>query len=379
MHEARLTVDPEFRVGAGGPAPVRLVRRAPRPLRVRRDLRARRTPTADEHGFRRDVAELVARSRRADPPLPRRQLRLRLQLGGRRRPGRAAPDPARPGLAVDRDQRGRDWTSSSPGPAGSGIDTMLAVNLGTRGVDAARNLVEYANHPGGTYWSDLRRANGVPDPYGIRVWCLGNEMDGPWQIGHKTAAEYGRVARGGGQGHAAGRPGHRARGVRQLATTRCRRSARGRRPCSPRRTTSSTTSRCTPTTRSRTATGTASSAVPWTPTGSSRTWSRPPTTPGPWAGTASGCTSRSTSGTSGTRTGSSARRTSRFEQAPRLIEDVYSLTDAVVVGTLLNSLLRHADRVKIACLAQLVNVIAPIMTEPGRSRRGGRRPTTHSR
>jgi alpha-N-arabinofuranosidase len=54
-----------------------------------------------------------------------------------------------------------------------------------------------------------------------------------------------------------------------------------------------------------------------------------------------------------------------FEQAPRLLEDVYSLTDAVVVGTLLNSLLRHADRVKIACLAQLVNVIAPIMTEPG--------------
>jgi alpha-N-arabinofuranosidase len=55
----------------------------------------------------------------------------------------------------------------------------------------------------------------------------------------------------------------------------------------------------------------------------------------------------------------------QFEHAPRLLEDVYSLTDAVVVGTLLNSLLRHADRVKIACLAQLVNVIAPIMTEPG--------------
>ena len=51
--------------------------------------------------------------------------------------------------------------------------------------------------------------------------------------------------------------------------------------------------------------------------------------------------------------------------APRLLEDNYSVADAVVVGSLLISLLRHADRVKCACLAQLVNVIAPIMTEPG--------------
>jgi alpha-N-arabinofuranosidase len=51
--------------------------------------------------------------------------------------------------------------------------------------------------------------------------------------------------------------------------------------------------------------------------------------------------------------------------APRLLEDQYSVTDALVVGSLLISLLKHADRVKAACLAQLVNVIAPIMTEPG--------------
>src|SRR5690606_41501368 len=42
--------------------------------------------------------------------------------------------------------------------------------------------------------SDLRRSHGTPDPHGIRMWCLGNEMDGPWQIGHKTAEEYGRLA-----------------------------------------------------------------------------------------------------------------------------------------------------------------------------------------
>ena len=83
------------------------------------------------------------------------------------------------------------------------------------------------------------------------------------------------------------------------------------------------------------------------------------------AGTASASTSRSTSGTSGTRAGSPASGTWRSSETPRLIEDVYSVTDAVVVGNLLISLLRHADRVKIGCLAQLVNVIAPIMTEPG--------------
>ena len=71
---------------------------------------------------------------------------------------------------------------------------MYAVNLGTRGADAARNVVEYANHRGGSYWSDLRIANGEKDPFDIKLWCLGNEMDGPWQICHKTAFEYGRVA-----------------------------------------------------------------------------------------------------------------------------------------------------------------------------------------
>lgn len=58
----------------------------------------------------------------------------------------------------------------------------------------AKNLLEYCNFPGGTRYSDLRIQHGVPRPHNIKVWCLGNEMDGPWQIGHKTAAEYGRLA-----------------------------------------------------------------------------------------------------------------------------------------------------------------------------------------
>ena len=70
----------------------------------------------------------------------------------------------------------------------------MAVNLGTRGLQEACDLLEYTNHAGGTYWSDRRIANGAQDPFGVKLWCLGNEMDGPWQVGHKTAAEYGRLA-----------------------------------------------------------------------------------------------------------------------------------------------------------------------------------------
>ncbi len=76
----------------------------------------------------------------------------------------------------------------------AGVEVMEAINLGTRGVDAARSLVEYANHPGGSKYSDMRRRNGAEEPFDIKLCCLGNEMDGPWQIGHKTADEYGRLA-----------------------------------------------------------------------------------------------------------------------------------------------------------------------------------------
>ena len=75
-----------------------------------------------------------------------------------------------------------------------GTEMMLAVNLGSRGVDEARNFLEYVNHPGGSYWSDLRIKNGRKDPFNVKLWCLGNEMDGPWQVGQKDATEYGKLA-----------------------------------------------------------------------------------------------------------------------------------------------------------------------------------------
>ncbi len=76
----------------------------------------------------------------------------------------------------------------------AGIEPVFAVNLGTKGIENAVSLVEYCNIKEGTYYSDWRKEHGVENPYGIKTWCLGNEMDGDWQMGHKTAKEYGRLA-----------------------------------------------------------------------------------------------------------------------------------------------------------------------------------------
>lgn len=74
------------------------------------------------------------------------------------------------------------------------VTPIFTVNLGTRGAEDAAHYLEYCNFPGGTEYSDLRIAHGVREPYGIKMWCLGNEMDGKWQVGHKSAEEYGKLA-----------------------------------------------------------------------------------------------------------------------------------------------------------------------------------------
>jgi alpha-L-arabinofuranosidase len=71
---------------------------------------------------------------------------------------------------------------------------MLGVNMGTGDIQSASDLVEYCNAPGGTYWSDLRARHGFSNPHDVRYWCVGNEMDGPWQIGHLDAVAYGTKA-----------------------------------------------------------------------------------------------------------------------------------------------------------------------------------------
>ncbi|WP_084101681.1 alpha-N-arabinofuranosidase [Demequina sp. NBRC 110051] len=246
-----------------------------------------------------------------------------------------------------------------------GLEPMMAVNLGTRGVAEAVALLEYCNGEAGTKWADMRIANGREKPYGVKLWCLGNEMDGPWQIGHKDAHEYGKLAAEAGKAMRLTDP--------SIELVAC---------------------------------------------GSS---SMQMDTFGAWERTVLSYTydivdhismhayyeevdgdraSFLGSGTAmerfvervvasadavGAEKRSDKRITISFDEwnvwylttrfpgetnlpiqrdAPRIIEDRYSGLDAVVVGDLITTLLRHTDRIAIGCLAQLVNVIAPIMTDP---------------
>jgi len=150
-------------------------------------------PKADELGFRKDVIDLVKELRVPivrypggnfvsgynweDGVGPKEKRKRKLELAWR---------------TIETNQVGinefMEWSKRVDS------EVMMAVNLGTRGVDEARNLVEYCNHPEGSCYSDLRIEHGYKEPYKIKTWCLGNEMDGPWQISHKTAEEYGRLA-----------------------------------------------------------------------------------------------------------------------------------------------------------------------------------------
>ncbi len=244
------------------------------------------------------------------------------------------------------------------------VEPMLAVNLGTRGVQEAADLVEYANHPGGTRLSDQRRANGAPDPFGVRLWCLGNEMDGPWQIGHKTAYEYGRLA------------AEAAKAMRRVDTSlelvACGSSNRGM-----------------------------ATFASWESTVLEQTYDvvdyislhayyeRAGSSLADYLAsnldmdafidevvvTADHVAARLRSKkriklsfdewnvwSMSRFPGETALE---FDRHPRLIEEEYSVADAVVVGSFLISLIRHADRMGVACQAQLANIIAPIRTEPG--------------
>lgn len=237
----------------------------------------------------------------------------------------------------------------------------MAVNLGTRGIDEARNLVEYCNFPKGTYWSDLRRQNGAEEPFNIKLWSVGNEMDGDWQIGHQTAHEYGRLV-------------HETAKVMRLVDD----------------------------------------SVELVACGSSNHQNE---TYGDWEETVlehayddvdylslhqyydnyednlaeflgkSVDFDNFISEVIAICDAVKARKHSDKQinlafdewnvwyhsvgaddesepwgQAPHLLEDHYDFEDALLLGSLAISLMRHADRVKIGCLAQLVNVIAPIMT-----------------
>ena len=244
---------------------------------------------------------------------------------------------------------------------------MYSINLGTRGPEQARDIVEYANHPGGSKFSDMRIQNGKRDPMNIRLWCLGNEMDGPWQMGAKTAHEYGRIAN---------------------------ESAKMMKWVDP--------------SIELVACGSSSSEMPtfgsWEYEMLSECYDNIDYVSlhryyGNPTGDTPGFLARAMDTDEFIRTVVSicdavkgkkrSKKTihlsfdewnvwyhsnqqdrevwkrDRWGRALPLLEDVYNFEDALLCGSILITFLRNADRVKIACLAQLVNVIAPIMTRNG--------------
>ncbi|MFO7898457.1 MAG: alpha-N-arabinofuranosidase, partial [Planctomycetota bacterium] len=318
-------------------------------------------PTADEDGFRTDVLELV---RELGMPVVR-------YPGGNFVSGYNWED----GVGQEARPRRVDlaWKSTEPNTFGTnefvtwcrkaGAEPMLAVNLGTRGPDAARNLVEYCNHPGGSAWSDLRRKHGFEEPHAVKLWCLGNEVDGPWQMGHKTADEYGRVAC---------ETAKLMKGVDpDIELVACGSSGRGMptfgdwertvldhtldhveyislhtyygkgdgdtatylaRPAEMGDYIDAVVATCDHVAaRRRSSKQAMLSFDEW------NVWQRGPDRPKPepWA------------------------------FAPHLAEGAYTVEDALVVGGMLITLLNHCDRVRVACIAQVVNVLGPIMTAAG--------------
>lgn len=317
--------------------------------------------TADEDGFRTDVIKLV---NELDVPIVR-------YPGGNFVSGYDWEDgvgpvenrPARLDLA---------WGSTEPNTFGTNefmkwckkakTSPMMAVNLGTRGPDEARALVEYCNFKSGSKYADMRREHGYDKPWDVKLWCLGNEMDGAWQMGAKTATEYGRTALEASKLMKWVDP--------SIETVLCGSSSRN-----------------------------------------SKTF-------GEWEATALdiaydsvdylslhqyyGNTVKDTETFLALSTELDefiysvicvcdyikAKKRSKkkimlsfdewnvwyhsfgdpFEKwsvAPPILEDIYNFEDALVAACMLITLLRHSDRIKVACLAQLVNVIAPIFTKTG--------------
>lgn len=366
MTDARLTIDPHLTVGTvqrnvfGG-----FVEHLGR--HVYDGIHEPSHPTADAEGFRQDVVELVKELGVSTIRYP----------GGNFVSGFKWEDSVGP-----REERPRRldlaWHSTETNEVGMhefsswleqvGSELMLAVNLGTRGTAEALDLLEYANLPGGTALSQQRIDNGRTDAFGVKIWCLGNEMDGPWQLGHRSADDYGKIA------------SRTAKAMRQLDPS-----------------------------IELVVCGSSSAHMP-----TFGEWERVVLTHayddvdyischayyeekdgdlGSFLASAvdmDGFIETVVATADHVKAVRGSDKTidisfdewnvwylSRFQNvdkiegldnwpvAPRLLEDIYSVADAVVFGNLMISLLKHADRVTSASLAQLVNVIAPIMTEPG--------------
>jgi len=247
-----------------------------------------------------------------------------------------------------------------------GTEPLMGLNFGTGTAEQAADLVEYCNTSSGTRWSDLRRKHGIAEPYHVKYWCLGNEMDGPWQIGHMSAIEYGMKAAD------AGRQMRYVDPSPSLMLVACGSSGPGmptylewdrevleqcydyvnglslHRYFDNAETTGGDTAKFLTMNLSmekQIAETVAvcdlvrghkrSSKKLWLSFDEWNVWYR----------------ERHNDAVNG-----------HGKEAPHLLEEIYNLEDALLVGGLINTLVRNSDRVKLACLAQLINVIAPIMT-----------------
>lgn len=318
-------------------------------------------PAADENGFRTDVSALI---KELGVPLVR-------YPGGNFVSGYNWEDGIGP---VEKRPRRLElaWGTTEPNTFGTdefmkwckinGIEPMMAVNLGTRGPDDARRLVEYCNHPGGTQLSDMRKQNGSEAPYGVKLWCLGNEMDGEWQMGHKDAAAYGKTATEAAKLMKWTDP--------SIETVLCGSSGWGMRTFGD---------------WEATTLDIAYDHIDYVSMhqyhGNGDNYLENFLAKGVETEAFIKSVISALDFVQGKRHSKKQINVSfdewnvwyhshgaQFEkwcEAPHILEDVYNFADALVVGTMMNAILRHADRIKIACLAQLVNVIAPIMTENG--------------
>lgn len=328
-------------------------------------------PTADEHGFRGDVLDLVRELGATTIRYPGGNF-----VSGYRWEDGVGPKEDRPRRldlawhSTETNEFGlhemADWMDKA-----GGNELMEAVNLGSRGLENALDLLEYANVPSGTELSERRRANGADKPFNIRMWCLGNEMDGPWQLGHKTAEDYGTLAASVAAGmrqidpdlelvvcgssshgmltfgawertvlektynnvdfiscHAYYAPARREDGSRDMASF----LASGVDMDGFIKDVAAVIDSVKASLKSKH--DVYISFDEWNVWYQQDEPSKTPEGIGNWP------------------------------VAPRLLEDIYSVADAVVFGDLMITLLKNADRVHAASLAQLVNVIAPIMTEP---------------
>lgn len=246
-----------------------------------------------------------------------------------------------------------------------GTQPLMALNLGTGTPEQAAALVEYCNVEKGTKWSELRRKDGIEGSYKVEHWCLGNEMDGPWQIGHMTATEYGYKA------------ADAARQMRyvdpSLKLVACGSSG----PLMPTylEWDREVLEQCYEYVDALSLHRYVGNTKEETGNDSSKYMALNLSLDKQIAETAAVCDMVGGRKRSPkklwlsfdewnvwyrARTGDAVN--GHEQEAPRLLEEPYNLEDALLVGGIINTLLRNADRVKIACLAQLVNVIAPIMT-----------------